>query len=322
MAEDYYKVLGLDRKASDDQIQKAYRDLARKYHPDLNPDDDSAKAKFQSVQRAYEVLSDKKKREMYDRFGHSFDQGGGPGGPGGFSPEDIDFSQMFGGGGPGGKGGMGGGGMGGFADIFRQFAGGGAAGPRGGGQRTARRKKGASVKRDVDVSFQTAVTGGEARIAVRRGNASETITVKIPAGIEDGKTIRLKEQGQPSPNGGPNGDMLLRVRIASHPHFSRRGNSLEVKVPIHVHEAINGVAIDLPTPYGTITLRVPEMTSGGTRLRVKGYGVVRKDGTKGDLFAVVNIVLSEDMDKKQAAKLAKADPYLGSGTDPRGGLCW
>lgn len=324
MAEDYYKVLGIPRGASDDEIQKAYRDLARKYHPDLNPDDNSAKEKFQAVQRAYEVLSDKKKRDKYDRFGHSFDQGGaGPGGPGGFNPGDIDFSQIFGnqgmGGGAGGPGGAGG--MGGFADIFKQFAGGGGAGgPQPGGRRrAARREKGASVKREMQVSFQTAVVGGEMQLAVNRGGKPETISVKVPAGIEDGKSIRLREQGQPSPNGGPNGDMLLKIRVASHPHFSRRSDHLEVKVAIRLAEAVSGAAVDLPTPYGTITLRVPPMTSGGTRMRVKGYGVTRSDGTKGDLYAVLNIALPDGLDEKQIEKLSKLGDANG---DPRVDLCW
>ena len=315
MAEDFYKVLGVSRGASDDEIQKAYRDLARKYHPDLNPDDESAKEKFQSVQRAYEVLSDKKKRDGYDRFGHSFDQAGGRGG--GFSPEDIDFSQIFGGAagrGGGGRGGMGGG----FADLFKQFGGmGGAGGPR--GRTASRSSKGKNVKLDVTVSFETAVTGGETQLPINRGGKSEVITVKIPAGIEHGKTIRLREQGQPSPHGGPNGDILLKVRVGSLPHFSRRGDHLEVKVPIRLAESIRGASVDLPTPYGTITLRVPAMTSGGTRMRVKGYGVTKSDGSRGDLYAILNIVLPDDLSEKQAEKLAKLD---SGNEDPRRDLSW
>lgn len=313
MAEDYYKVLGVPRNATDDDIQKAYRDLARKYHPDLNPDDDSAKEKFQSVQRAYEVLSDKNKRDKYDRFGHAF-EGAGAGGRG-FNPEDIDFSQIFGG--AGGPGGAGAGGGGGFADIFRQFTGGGGGGAR--QRRTARKRKGANVKHELQIDFQSSVTGGETQLAIHRGGKPEKINVKIPAGIEDGKTIRLREQGQPSPNGGPNGDMLLKVRVASHAHFMRRGIHLEVKVPIKLSEAMRGASIDLPTPYGTISLRVPPMTSGGTRLRVKGFGVTRADGSKGDLYAVLNIVLPDGLDEKQAEKIAKLDSANG---DPRGELRW
>ncbi len=310
MPEDYYKVLGVSRSASDEEIQKAYRDLARKFHPDLNPDDQKAKEKFQQVQHAYEILSDSEKRQQYDQFGHAAEQMGGGAGPnpfgggrGGFSPEDLN--EMFGGGGGGG----------GFSDFFRQFTQGGR-----GGATASRPRKGRSLKHHIEVAFQTAVTGGEAVLTVQRGNGThEKIAVKVPAGIEDGKTIRLKGQGEPSPNGGSNGDILLQIKVANHPHFHRRGEiDLEVKVPISLSEAIKGGSIDVPTPYGTISLKIPPMTSGGKKLRVRGHGAT-KGSTKGDLYAILQIVLPESLTPQQIEQLGSV---LGSAPDPRSNLLW
>ena len=311
MAEDYYKVLGVRRGASDDEIQKAYRDLARKYHPDLNPDDAKAKEKFQSVQKAYEVLSDTKQREMYDRFGSNYENmggGGGPGGPGGINPEDIDLSQIFGGGMGGGAGG------GGFADLFRQFSQGG----RTTRTRSTRQSKGKNLTHAVAVTFQTAVQGGELSVNIpRQGGRVDTITVKIPAGIEDGKSIRLKGQGAPSPTGGPAGDVMLKVNVHSHPSYQRRGNDLIVQVPITIAEAINGASVDVPTAKGVITLKVPKKSSSGKKLRIKGHGVAGKDGTSGDLYAELHIVLPES-----DAELAKLTELAASPVDPRKDLRW
>lgn len=310
MADDYYQTLGLSRSATQAEIQKAYRDLARKHHPDLNPDDKSAKEKFQKIQRAYEVLNDPEKRKMYDQFGPDFEHiasgagaswrpggggewpGGGPGG--GASFEDFDFSQIFGGQ-PGG----------GFADIFSQFAGG---GPR--PRRGAAPRRGADVRHEVEIPFQTAVNGGEARLSVRRPNGeTETITVKIPAGIQDGKKIRLREQGEPGPRGGPAGDLIVTVRVHPHPFFERKGNNLEVRVPVTLAEAALGAKIDLPTPKGTIALTVPPGSSSGRRLRVKGFGVAPAGEPPGDLFAEVQIVLPPRLDEQDKELIRQLDQH-------------
>lgn len=298
MSKDYYKVLGVGRNASEDDIQKAYRDLARKYHPDLNPDDKMAKQKFQEVQAAYDVLSDQQKREMYDRYGSSFETmggGAGQGGPwaggpgGGFSFEDIDFSQFFGerfgaGGGSGG---------GGFEDIFGQFSQGGGRSRRakGGG-----RRRGSDLRHEITVPFATAIQGGEVQLSVARPTGqTETLSVKIPAGIEDGKKIRLRGQGEPAPRGGPSGDLLLTVHVAPHPCFHRSGKHLHVKLPVTLAEAALGAKVDIPTPKGTVTLKVPPCTSGGAKLRVKAHGVPAKDGP-GDLIAEVQIIMPKEID--------------------------
>ncbi|MCA9218009.1 MAG: J domain-containing protein [Planctomycetales bacterium] len=317
MAEDYYRTLGLSRGASAEEIQKSYRELARKYHPDLNPDDKTAKEKFQKIQKAYEVLSDPKKRQMYEQFGSDFENAqAGPqwrstGGGGGAGFQDVDLSDLFGGGGAGG---------GGFSDFFRQFTGG--AAPGGGARSRATRqrpRRGADIEHRLEVAFRTAISGGEAQISVRRSNGKvETINVKIPPGIEDGKKIRLRGQGEPMQGGTP-GDILITVKVAGHPNYQRTGNDLVVKVPVSLAEAALGATIDVPCPKGTISLKVPAGTSTGKRLRVKGCGVPAKSGT-GDLLAEIQIVLPTDLDSESLELIKKIDKRTT--TEPRATLVW
>jgi curved DNA-binding protein len=324
MDEDYYNVLGVSRSASQADIQKAYRQLARKYHPDVNPDDATAKDKFQKVQRAFEVLNDAKKREMYDRYGSGFEQagqGGPQGGPfqwrtsgGGQGAEGFDFSQVF------GEGFGEGGGGGGFADMFRKFAGGaGASAGAPGGQAAPRR--GADLHHEITVPFATAIKGGEIEFAVLRENGKqESIRAKVPAGIDDGKKIRLRGQGGAAPRRGQPGDIIVTIRVAPHPCYTRRGNHLDVKVPVTLAEAALGAKIDLPTPDGTVTLTVPPGSSSGKRLRLKGRGVAPKNDTPGDLYAELQIVLPEKLDDASlelVRKLAALGPER-----PRGDLVW
>jgi DnaJ-class molecular chaperone len=322
MSEDYYKILGIKRGASDDEIQRAYREQARKYHPDLNPDDAKAKEKFQSVQRAYEVLNDPEQREMYDRFGSSFDKmGGAPGGgrpgggAGGFPGGNIDLEEFlrdrFGGASGGAAGGTGG-----FADLFRQFSGGVGAGQAQSRQRVV---NGRSLQHQLEVPFQTSIVGGDARITVQRQSGkSESIDVRVPAGIEDGKKIRLRGQGEPSPNGGNPGDILITVKVAPHPWFQRRGKNLELRVPITLKEAVAGASIDVPTPKGEISLKIPPSTSSGKKLRIKGFGVSTKEGD-GDLYAEIQIVLPDELPSDVAAAIDRLE--IGP-DEPRSGLCW
>jgi len=326
MAEDFYKTLGISRDASPADIQKAYRDLARKYHPDLNPDDKSAKKKFQKVQAAFDVLNDPAKREQYDRYGSSFESRGpagpGGGGPGGGGFEDVDFSQFFGeryGADPGSS----------FGDIFSQFRrAGGAEGPQAGrGKRTtAQPKSGADLLAEIEVPFTTSILGGEAQIHVRRQTGEEeTIVVKIPAGIEEGKKIRLRGQGEAPPTRNGNaGDILITVHVAPHPFFSRRGKNLDVRVSVTLAEAVLGAKIEVPTPHGTIMLRVPLGTSSGKKLRVKGRGVAPKGAEPGDLFAEIQIVLPAQLDDESREMVRKLDEHwqAASPQDPRRDLRW
>lgn len=321
MSEDHYKTLGVARDASPEAIHKAYRDLARKYHPDLNPDDDTAKKKFQAIQNAYEVLKDPKKREMFDRYGSAYESmgGGGPGGAARGGPwrayggqpgqnpsfENIDLGEIlgeqFGGGG-------------GFSDLFRQFT---RKQPR----KSATGERGSHIEHELTVPFQTAVTGGTMPISIRRPSGKvDTIDVKIPVGIEAGQKIRLRGLGDPGPPGGSAGDILITVRVAPHASYSRQGRDLVVKVPVNLTEAIWGGKVDIPTPKGTVSLTIPPNTSSGKRLRVKGQGVPYAD-QPGDLYVEIQIVLPERMDEATRAALADL-PQLKQPTHPRGQLAW
>lgn len=324
MEEDFYKTLGVSRDASAADIQKAYRKLARKYHPDMNPEDKKAKEKFQQVQKAYEVLSDTQKREMYDRYGSAFEAmgatgaggaGGGwqphPGGGAGF--EDIDMSQIFGSrfaGGPGGGGG-------GFEDIVRQFTQGAGAGAQ--PRRGRKSHRGADLKHAVEIPFASAIIGGEVRLAMQRpGGKSETIDVKIPPGVNDGQEIRLRGQGEPG--GGIPGDLFLTIRVATHPHFSRRGNDLIVKVPVTLAEAVFGAKVDVPSPWGTFAVKVPAGTSSGQRLRIKGQGAKTAKGDVGDLYAEIHIAIPTTLDTASEQLVRQFDEH--NRLNPRAGLSW
>ena len=321
MANDYYKTLGVARNASPAEIQKAYRELARKYHPDMNPDDKSATKKFQQIQAAFDVLNNPEKREMFDRYGSSFETmsaaggggpgGGGPWGPGaggqgGFNPEDIDFGQVFGERfGPEAMGGLG--------DIFSQF--------RRGTGRSGSRRRGSDIASEVQIPFNTAISGGEVQLTLQRQSGTqETIVVKIPQGIESGKKIRLRGQGEPAPPKGTAGDLLLTVHVAPHPCFARRGNDLYFRLPVTLGEAVAGATVDVPTSTGTVSLHIPPGTSSGTRLRIKGHGVKVKGATPGDLFAEVLIVLPgklADADRDAIRQIDQRYPI-----NPRQNLRW
>jgi DnaJ-class molecular chaperone len=294
MAEDYYKTLGVARGASADEIQKSYRKLARKYHPDLHADKDDrekdrAKQKFQQVQQAYDVLSDAKKRQMYDQLGPDFEQMGGGGNPfgggspfgGGRSPNpfgggDIDISQLFGGGGAGG-----------FEQLFGSGRGRGAQQPA---------SKGQNIEQSITVPFATAVLGGQHQISFDRGAGKyENLTVKIPVGIESGKKIRLKGQGRTGPGGA--GDLLVAVNVSGHPNYSRNGLNLSVTAPISLAEAAMGAKIELPTPHGTISVTVPPGTSGGKSLRLKKMGIKTTERS-GDLIVHLQIVIPKEVSQQ------------------------
>jgi curved DNA-binding protein len=322
MAEDYYDTLGVKRDASQADIQKAYRDMARKYHPDLHPDDKSAKKKFQQVQKAFEVLNDASKREMYDRYGSSFEQmgaggpqgnpwaGGQPGGPGGASYEDIDLSQLFG-------ERFGEESAGGFGDIFNQFR---RAGKR--GKRAAEPSRGNDLETEMTIPFNTAITGGEVQLSVQRHDGRvETISVKIPPGVEDGKKVRVRGQGEPGPGGGPAGDIIIKIRVATHPYFTRRDRHLQLRLPITLAEAALGAKVDVPTPWGAVALRIPASTSSGKKFRVKGHGIRTKGGEDGDLYAETQIVLPSKLDEESLELIRQLDAHQPT-PNPRSELRW
>ena len=300
MSDDYYLILGISREASQDEIAKAYRKMARKHHPDANPDDDRAKQRFQKVQGAFDVLSDEGKRARYDRFGSQFESYPGGGGGGG-SFDGLDLEQILR---------AGGGGFG-FENLFQQF---------GSAQRPGPPRQGAHSQRELDISFHTAVLGGEVQLSVPAADGTvERIKVKIPAGIENGKKVRVGGKGDLSPAGGPPGDLLIKVRIAEHPFFRRRGRDLELDLPLTIGEAIQGASVDVPTPYGTITLKVPAGTSSGRRLRIKDHGI-RGGAADGHLYAVAQIELPPDLEQVEDDVLESLErTYPAS---PRDGIRW
>ncbi|MET0784455.1 DnaJ C-terminal domain-containing protein [Leifsonia flava] len=292
---DFYKVLGVSKDVTQADLKKTYRKLARKYHPDSNPGNAAAEAKFKEISEANSVLSDPEQRKEYDAVramgGGARFTAGGAGGQGGF--EDV-FGGMFGGGARGQQssqqtqfddllGGM----FGGQGGRFGQSSG----GYRGFGGPTPGRDVSASTTLD----FQTAVTGETITLQT---SAGREIKVKIPAGVSDGQKIRLRGKGEPSPDGGTAGDLILTVAVRKHPVFERDGLNLRVTVPVTFVEAALGATIEVPTLTGeTVKLRVTPGTPGGRVLRVKGRGVSTTKGT-GDLLAVVQIAVPSHLSKE------------------------
>lgn len=326
---DYYEVLGVARDASADAIKKAYRALARKHHPDVNPGDKTAEAKFKEAQQAYDILSEPEKRSLYDRFGKAAFEGGaaaaGPragasewtarqAGPG---YEDFDFSEFFGsGGGAGVSEGVGaGGGI--FEDLIGRMRGGGGARGR---QRPAGPRPGQNVEAELSIPFLTAIRGGETKIDVEReDDRRETLVVKIPPGIESGAKLRLRGQGEPGEKGGPRGDLTILVEVEPHPYFTRDGRNLSVETPISVSEAILGAKVEVPTLDGLKSLTIPPGSSSGQKLRLKGQGVPASGGKpEGDLFLVLKVVVPKTIDDESRAlitQFAERNPL-----NPRAGI--
>ncbi len=272
---DYYKLLGVDRSATADEIRKAYRKLARKYHPDVNKAEDAA-TKFAEVQEAYDTLSDAQKRKMYDQFGSAGPRGSGfQGNPsweqGGYG-QKVDFSDIFG----------------------SAFGGGGGSGsPFGGGRQQA--SNGQDQSHAITVTFMTALKGGTEEI--RLGDS--TVNLKIPAGMETGKKLRLKGKGGPGMMGGASGDLIVTVSVGGHPTYQRNGLDVEMDVDLNIAEAALGVKVTLPLPLGgTVDMSIPSGVSSSSRLRVKGKGCETSSGKKGDFYAVIHIVAPKEFDEE------------------------
>jgi DnaJ-class molecular chaperone len=304
MAEkDPYAVLGVARTASEDEIRKAYRKLARKFHPDVNPNDRKAEERFKDISFAYEVLSDKEKRARYDEFGEqSFAQGFDPAQAREYtrwsrgarrSPfhetsatdVDIDIEDLLGG-------------------MF------GARRPRG-------PAKGADAEGEIGVDLLDAVRGGDVRVQVAgRG----TLRVKIPAGADDGTRIRLAGQGEPGVQGGPPGDLYLAIRVRPHAFFERKGNDLSLDLPVTLPELVLGASIEVPTPDGSVTMKVPPQSASGRVLRVRGKGVPKLGGSeRGDLYVRLVVELPDPADPRLEAIANEIAP-LYEGRDLRAKL--
>ena len=305
MAEDYYQVLGVDKKASADEIKKAYRKLALKWHPDKNPNNKSAEEKFKKISEAYAVLSDAKKRGEYDQFG-SADQFRQQ-----YSQEDIfrgfDLDEILRGFGFGG-------GRGGGRTTFRTTRRGGAGaqdfddpfaglfGGMGGGQQYANMpQKGQDAEYNLSISLEESVFGTDKKISFQLENRIEDISVKIPPGISSGKKLRLPGKGLSGYSGGPSGDLYLNISVLPHPIFSRDGNDLYIEKTIKFTQAALGTTIDVPTLDGsTKRLKLSPGTQNNTKIRMKGYGVPGLKGApKGDQFVKINIDVPKKLSDKQ-----------------------
>ncbi len=297
---DYYKVLGVPREASEDELKKAFRKLARQYHPDTAKDKKSAEEKFKQINEAYEVLSDREKRQRYDQLGPDWQQGpqfrqpgagaGGMGrraaGPGGFggAGEDFEFGgtgfsdffeHLFGARGRSGQGGFGQGGFGGFPGAGQE------AGP----------EHGRDLESDLLVTLEEASNGAERLLSLRRRDraTTETLKVKIPAGVNDGQRIRVTGKGETGPGGGPPGDLYLTVRLQKHPDFRVEGPNLYYELELAPWEAALGAKKNVPALQKSVAVTVPPGAGTGQQLRLKGLGLPKRDGTRGDLYAVLSV---------------------------------
>ncbi|AEH63270.1 DnaJ C-terminal domain-containing protein [Zymomonas mobilis] len=292
---DLYEKLGVTRNADEAAIKKAYRSLAKKYHPDHNKDNPQAAARFSEVSAAYDILSDKEKRAQYDR-GEIDDQGNPRFNGGGFG----GFQGGAGGGGRGGGGGFGGfnfggGGGGDFGDIFEGiFGGGGGRSQRGGfGGRAA--PKGSNNLYRLKVPFVDAATLHPQRITLGDG---KTIDLKLPAGVENGTQMRLAGKGQPGPGGA--GDAIVTIDIQPHAFFQRKGDDITLNLPISLAEAVEGAKVKVPTAEGAVMVSVPAGASSGKVLRLRGKGFHKKSGGRGDELVTLMITIPEnDSDLKQ-----------------------
>ncbi len=309
---DYYETLGVARGASKDEIQKAYRKLARKYHPDVSKLDDT-ETKFKEINEAYEVLKDPDKRKKYDQFGSAWKQarqGGSP--PPGWEGIPFDFSQFTGAGGAGGhRGGFHfeGGGVGGsgFSDFFEMLFGGagggpGAAGAGFGGRRGRHQvaRQGADQETTITLTLEEAARGGKRELALTDGGGqTKTLSVKIPPGVKPGGRIRLAGQGAAGAGGGQPGDLYLRVELAPHPSLRLQGTDLHTTVPIAPWEAALGGRATVPTLDGEETIKIPEGTSSGRKVRLRGKGFPRSKEGAGDLYAEFRIVVPEELSDEE-----------------------
>lgn len=381
LEKDYYAVLGVPKTATAEEIKKAYRKLARQYHPDTNQGDSTKETKFKEVSEAYDVLSDAKRRKEYDEARTLFGSGVGaqrPGGGGGFP---FDFGDLFGGTsqqGPGGSAGERLGDL--FGGLFNR---GGAGGRTTGG--TTRARRGQDIESEVTLSFTEAVegttvslrltssaactacsgTGAKAGTTPRvcptcegtgaasrnlgsfafsepcrdckgrgllvddpcpvcegsgRAKSTRTIQARIPAGVADGQRVKLKGKGAPGENGGPAGDLYIQTHVKPHAVFGRSGDNLTITVPVTFTEAALGAEIKVPILKGMpVTLRIPAGTPNGRTFRIRGRGVTRKDGTKGDLLATVEVLVPKTLDDKSRELLTEFNTAT-AGDDPRAEL--
>jgi DnaJ-class molecular chaperone len=305
---DYYQTLGVAKTASEAEIKKAFRKLARESHPDLHAGDAAKEARFKDVNEAYEVLGDPEKRRKYDELGANWRQyeqaaaNGGPqaasgwwadrgGSPGGYTYRTADpehMKDLFGTEDP-------------FSDFFHAFFGGQAA-PGRGRRGPARQRRGQDVEHPVDLTLEEAFAGTSRRLHLAGAGRDRTVDVRIPAGVRDGMRVRAAGEGGEGAGGGTAGDLYLRVQVRPHASFERQGQDLRVRVPVPVTTAVLGGEVAVPTLAGTtLRLKVPEMTPAGRVFRLKGHGMpaLVKTGERGDLFATVDLQIPPSLSPEE-----------------------
>lgn len=299
---DYYQILGVPKSADEKEIRQAYRRLARKYHPDVNPGNKAAQEKFKEINEANDVLSDPDKRKKYDALGSNWQQyeqyqragGQGPFQWGGGQYRTItpeEFQNMF--------GGLGGQDLGGFSDFFRTFFGGGFGGARA----NARLRRGEDIEQVIEIPLEDAYRGATRVLQTDQ----RRLEVKIPAGVKTGSKIRLAGEGMPGANGTAPGDLYLRVQIAPHPTFERQGDDLHCEIPVALYTALLGGEVSVPTLKGKLALRIPPETQTGKTFRMTGQGMPRLNQAHafGDLYAAVRVVLPENLSAKERELIEK-----------------
>jgi DnaJ-class molecular chaperone len=322
---DYYATLGVGKTATEKEIKQAFRKLARKHHPDVNPGDKAAEAKFKEINEAYEVLGDPAKRKKYDELGANWrayeqaERAGGPnpfagqwnvnvgGGQGGFrTMTQEEMEEMCGDQNP-------------FSDFFTTFFGGGFGGgetsARGGPRGRSRARKGRDVEHEIELSLEDAYNGAMRRLSLKHDGHTRTVDVRIPAGVGDGSRVRIASEGEPGAGGGASGDLYLRIRLAPHPLFERKGRDLYVKIALPVTIAVLGGEVEVPTIAGKpVRLRIPALTQNGQVFRLKGNGMpaVNKNEEKGDAYARVEAQLPTQLTPEERSHY-EALSKLGDG---------
>jgi len=333
---DYYEVLGVPRTASEAEIRKAYRRLAREYHPDVNKDDPDAETKFKEIAAAYSVLSDKAKRQQYDRFGDAAFEAGGPAGWPGQGTRRAWHGP--------GRGGFT---TGPFGDIDLEDLFGDLLGRTGRGARRPRARRGQDAEVRLTLTFDQAIHGTTTDLQLQRqvpcggcgGRGAvgaqvcgtcggqgvtvrpETIRVTIPAGVDTGSRVRLRGQGSAGSDGRPPGDLYVIIQVQPHPYFERRGQDIYVEVPISVVEATLGAKVDVPTIDGFRTVHIPAGTPSGRKLRLRGQGVPRaRGGTRGDQYVLIKVIAPQHLSAGARAAVETLSRELTE--DPRATVAW
>lgn len=292
-AKDYYEILGVKRDATEDEIKKAYRGLARKYHPDLHPGKKEMEAKFKEINEAHHVLGDPKKRADYDLTGSApFGSNMGGGGP--YGGQYINYEDV-----------------GGFEDIFSEIF--------GSSGRRKRARKGADLEQVLSLDFVSAMRGTEAKINLKRRSGLDSLTVKIPPGLNSGARVRVVGKGEPGQDNGPPGDLYIIADVRPHPYFKRIERDIYIDLPVTINEAILGAEVLVPTIDGFTTIKIAPGTQGGQKLRIKGKGVYgARGGERGNQYIIINIAVPGKVDERTKELLDEfhqINPY-----EPRKGL--